>query len=374
MSKKKSFTITLSTIILIAAAAGIWLYRDAPSQQTAGGASTPAAVITAPPASPAAAATTAPPKQKSLADLIQEFGSLPLADAHNHDASGGAYSRMLNTWKSYSMDRVVLFGDVSERSAIKTDEEAWRAYMDKPDFFTPYFSGFDLHDKGSLDVVRANLEKGFFGLGEIAAASTYSPVVSKVEWKANDPMDGFLPQIYELCAEYKAPILLHIDPPNGIVIDKLEEALTAHPNTIFIFGHANANNSPDNVKRLLEKHPNLYADFFAGFTVLSPQSTNKLEDFIPVMKQFPDRFMLSTDSGYGLSNEAAAILSMYRVLDALGDPDVARKIAYENLDTIIRNEPATKTQKDAILKQDPARDTAKLSKLEAGRILWEKGK
>ncbi|WP_223192681.1 amidohydrolase family protein [Paenibacillus sedimenti] len=374
MSKMKTITINLSIVILIATAAGIWLLQSSDVKETTG----KTAEALEAPATAAAIASSSPVStvngQKSFADLLRQYGSLPLADAHNHDASGGAYNRMMDTWKRDAMDRVVLFGDVSERSAIATDATAWNAYVDRPDFFTPYFSGFDLHDKSSLDVVRTNLEKGYFGLGEIAAASTFSPVVSRVEWKANDPMDGFLPKIYDICAEYKAPILLHIDPPNGAVIDKLEEALDAHPKTIFIFGHANAFNSPENVKKLLEKYSNLYADFFAGFTVLDPASSNKLEDFIPVMKQFPDRFMLSSDSGYGVKSEEAAIEAMYRVMDALNDPNLARKIAYDNLDAIIRSAPATRTQKEAILKQDPSRDVSKLSKLEAGLILWGKSK
>ncbi|NQX67850.1 amidohydrolase family protein [Paenibacillus alba] len=225
-----------------------------------------------------------------------------------------------------------------------------------------------------MDVIRKNLEQGYFGLGEIVAASYNSPVVSKVEWKGKDPMDGFLPQIYDLCAEYQAPILLHMDPPNGFVIDKLEEALKSHPKTTFIFGHANAYNSPENIKQLLEKYPNVYMDFFAGFTILNPDSANRLEDFLPLMKQFPDRFMLSTDSGYGVGSEEAAIEAMYRVLDALGEPALISQIAYSNLDNILRKEPATQIQKKAILTQDPSRDIAGFNKLEAGKLLYSKVK
>lgn len=312
------------------------------------------------------------PAKKSFDALLQQYGSLPLSDAHNHDASDTKYISMQNMWKRDAMDRVILFGDVSESSAIRTDAYAWNAYIERPDFFVPYFSGFNLHDPSSLEVVRNNLEQGYFGLGEIAAASYNSPVVSRVEWKAKDPMDGFLPQIYELCAEYQAPILLHIDPPNGFVIDKLEEALAAHPQTTFIFGHANAYNSPGNIKQLLEKYDNIYMDFFAGFTVLNMESSNRIEDFLPVMKQFPDRFMLSTDSGFGLASEDAAVEAMYRVMDAIGDPALIKKVAYDNLDTILRNEPATTTQKEAILKKDATRDVTKLTKFEAGKLLWGK--
>ncbi|WP_098744894.1 hypothetical protein [Paenibacillus sp. EZ-K15] len=51
---------------------------------------------------------------------------------------------------------------------------------------------------------------------------------------------------------------------------------------------------------MLKKHPNLYADFFVGFTASNPESANQLDDIVSVIKQFPDRFLLSTDSGYGL--------------------------------------------------------------------------
>lgn len=367
-NERTSMLIGVSACVFVCMGAGIWILN---SLHLGGTRSKPTAVVTTA-AAAMAEATPSASAEKGFDDLLQQYGPVPLADAHNHDAGGSRYTGMQNMWKRDAMDRVILFGDVSESSAIQTDAYAWNAYIERLDFFVPYFSGFDLHDPSSLEVVRSNLEQGYFGLGEVAAASYYSPAVSKVEWKAKDPMDGFLPQIYELCAEYQAPILLHIDPPNGFVIDKLEEALAAHPKTTFIFGHANAYNSPENIQGLLERHDNIYMDFFAGFTVLNPESTNQIEDFLPVMKQFPDKFMLSTDSGYGLPTEDAAIEAMYRVMDAIGDPALIKKVAYDNLDEIIRNEPATKTQKQAIKKKDAARDVTKLTKLEAGKLLWGK--
>ena len=308
-----------------------------------------------------------------LESLVEKYGDLGLTDVHNHDASGDYWNRS-GMWDRDRVRRVVLFGDVSESSAIRTDEAAWRAYLQDPARIVPYFSGFDLHDKSSLDVVRDNLEQGYFGLGEIAAASTNSPVVSQVEWKGSDPMDGYLPQIYELCAEYKAPILLHIDPLSGEPLVKLEEALDAYPETIFILGHINAFNSPSNVEALMENHPNLYADFFAGFTDLNSASGFSLADYVPVIKKFSDRFLLSTDSGYGLPSEEAAIESMYRVLDLLSDdPAIMKRVAHGNYDAIVQAQPATQTQLDAISRisfpegQKP--DLTHMSKLDAGKIL-----
>ncbi|WNS45619.1 amidohydrolase family protein [Paenibacillus sp. MMS20-IR301] len=316
-------------------------------------------------------AKPATPKPDELAALAAKYSGLGLIDAHNHDASGVRYLGMLSTWKTYNVQQVVLFGDVSEPSAVMTDRISWSAYQQRPDLFIPYFSGFDLHDPGSLSVVKENLEKGFFGLGEIAAASTVSPVVSKVAWKANDPMDGYLPQIYDLAAEYKAPLLLHIDPPSGKPVEKLEQALAEHPDTVFIFAHINAYNSPKEIDRLLAAHPNLYADFFAGFTMIKDNP----EGFIPVVKKYPDRFMLSTDSGYGLESEKKAVEAMYQFIDLLEDPELARKIAHDNLDALIQAQPVTGTQLDALQKLEletgvkhPAEG---LTKVKAGRILAE---
>ncbi|MBO9596453.1 MAG: hypothetical protein J7559_01335, partial [Cohnella sp.] len=155
---------------------------------------------------------------------------------------------------------------------------------------------------------------------------------------------------------------------------KLEEALDAYPDTIFIVGHINAYNSPDNVEALMEKHPNLYGDFFAGFTDLNAASGYSLAEYAPVVKKFSDRFLLSTDSGYGLPGEEAAIESMYRMLDVLSDdPAVVKRVARDNFDAILQAEPATKTQLEAIGKlsfpEGRKPDTTHMSKLEAGKIL-----
>jgi hypothetical protein len=179
-------------------------------------------------------------------------------------------------------------------------------YQGLPDYIYPSFAGFPIYEEAGVTYVKERLEQGYLNIGEIAAASTYSPVVSVLEWKSEHPNDGYLPQIYELAAEYLTPILLHIDPTNGMPILYLEEALEQHRDTSTIFSYANAYNPPSNIEALLAKHPNLYIDFFAGFTAYSRDSTNVLQDFVPVIEQYPDRFMLSTDSGYGLSRHEAA--------------------------------------------------------------------
>lgn len=172
-------------------------------------------------------------------------------------------------------------------------------------------------------------------------------------------------------------MLLHIDPPSGMLIEKLEQALEEHPDTMMIFAHMNAYNTPKEIERLLSAHPNLYADFFAGFSIYNPAG-GAPEQFIPVMKKFPDRFMLSTDSGYGIAGEEQAIAAMYQMLELMEDPVLARKIAHDNLAALIQDQPATKTQRQALrkLEQDTGKDyhVETLLKVEAGKILAEAAK
>ncbi len=314
---------------------------------------------------------------KSLEELVDEYGHLRLIDVHNHGASDRRYNAMLSTWDRTSVDQIVLFGDVSEPSAMRTDAIAWRAYQEHPERFIPFFSGVNLLDESGLETARINLEKGYFGIGEIAAASIHSPVLANVAWKTEDPMDGILPQLYELSAEYEVPLLLHIDPPNGYAVTKLMDALTAYPDTTFIFAHANAYNQAGNVERLLEEHPNLYMDIFAGFTTVNSYDDREMASYISVMEKYPDRFMLSTDSGYGLGSEEVAIEGMYRWIDAIDDPALVRKVAYENMDRLIRHQPATNSQIAAIQAHDADRagtlDFTQLTRVEAGRILIDLG-
>lgn len=272
-------------------------------------------------------------------ELYDVYRDLTVIDIHNHDAENpGA----IDKWGRFGIDGIVLFGDISEPSAMETDKRAWEQYRKEPSRVYPSFAGFPIYEDEGLSIVQQNLENGYLNIGEVAAASTHSPVVSKVAWKAKHPNDGNFPKIYDLAAKYRVPILLHIDPPFGEPIVRLEEALDQHPDTAIIFAHANAYNPPENIEPLLKKHSNLYIDFSAGFTAYNSESTNKLADFVPLIERYPDRFMLSTDSGYGLTTEEAA-KALYEIIDLLS-PETALKVAYQNYERLIELQPPTDTQ------------------------------
>jgi predicted TIM-barrel fold metal-dependent hydrolase len=270
-----------------------------------------------------------------MSPLVKKYDDVKVIDIHNHDAANYAYLNSYGVWKKYSIDRVVLFGNISEPSAVETDNIAWNASQENPSTFYPFFSGFNIKDSSCIKVVNDNFKKGFSGIGEFVAASTNSPIASKLPWKGDHPMDGNFPQVYQLCEQYHAPILLHIDPPFGYPVEKLKEALVQFPKTNFIFGHANAYNTPANIEDLVSHYTNIYIDFFAGFTRYNSESTYSLEDFAKVIRKYPHRFMVSSDSGYEIGYDKAysAIYELFDLLDA----ETVEFIAHQNFESLTAN-------------------------------------
>lgn len=302
-------------------------------------------------------------------ELYEVYRDLTVIDIHSHSASN---PNAVDTWGQYGIDRIVIFGNFSEPRAQITDELAWEHYHRQPSRIYPSFAGFPIYDDEGLSIVKDNLEKGYLNIGEVAAASKYSPYVANLEWKSKHPNDGNLPEIYKLAAEYRVPILLHIDPPYGTPIMHFEKAMEQNPDTIFIFGHANAYNPPENIEILLEKHPNLYIDFFAGFTAYNPDSINTLEDFVPLIEKYSDRFMISTDSGFDLTVELAA-KAIYETIDLLS-PETALKVAYQNYEKLVELQPPTDTQIETIKKlaeRAGKYETYRLNKRMANELIFE---
>jgi hypothetical protein len=129
-----------------------------------------------------AAAST--PEQTTAADrrkLVESYGSLEIIDVHNHDA--WKFEESLPVWERYRVDKVVLFGNVSDPSAMISDALSWKAYQKYPDRIYPFFSGFDIKLPSGLETVRTNLEMGYLGIGETYAASTNTPISNKLLWK-----------------------------------------------------------------------------------------------------------------------------------------------------------------------------------------------
>ncbi len=303
--------------------------------------------------------------------LYERYRDLRVIDIHNHGVSVNAWNP-IKRQEQYFIDRTVLFGNISEPAAVDTDHNAYVIYSRHPDQVYPFFAGIPLREEKGITMAVTNLEKGYLGIGEIVAASTYSPVTSQLPWKAEHPNDGILPELYQLSARYGVPVLLHIDPLGGEPIEKLEQALQTNPQAILIFGHANAFNTPANIEGLVSRYPNLYIDFFAGFTAYNPESTNELADYVPLIEKYPGQFMVSTDSGYGIGQDKA-LAAIYELLDLL-TPEAACQVSHQNMERIIESQLPTETQIaqiEALSREMGRQGTQRLNKRMANELIFE---
>jgi predicted TIM-barrel fold metal-dependent hydrolase len=308
-------------------------------------------------------------KRKESQSLSEVYSDLKVIDVHSHDARAPLWS----LWKAYSIDKTVLFGNVSEPEALITDRYAWREYEQHPTLIYPSFAGVPLAAEGNgLEIAKENLEKGYLMIGELYVASTYSPHAN-VSWKAEHPYWGILPEVYELAEKYDVPIMVHIDPPTGKPIALFEKALQNHPNTTFIFAHGNVFNSPENLENLLSQYDNLIIDFFAGFTRYNEKSSRDLEDFVPLIEAYPNKFILGGDSGVEIGNEKT-FQAMYELIDMLS-ATTAVKIAHLNFEKIIERQTPTfqqiQTINTLVKRHNISKETYYLNKRMANELIFE---
>ena len=82
------------------------------------------------------------------------------------------------------------------------------------------------------------------------------------------------------------------------VVKTLENAVAKHPNTIFVACHlANCNHDLEMLGRLLDKYPNLYADFSARYAENAPVPRYTAKFF----ERYQDRLLYGTDMGFDKS-------------------------------------------------------------------------
>ncbi|MFB5088169.1 amidohydrolase family protein [Psychrobacillus sp. PGGUH221] len=311
--------------------------------------------------------------------LLEKYKQLRIIDVHSHDVdaldlserrNNDNYTSVKDLWSKYGIDQTVLFGAVSDPTAIKSDLLSWRYYEQYPEKIYPSFAGVKI-DKDGLSKVKQNLEIGYMHIGELFAAATYSPFAS-VRWKAKHPNDGNLPEVYDLASEYNVPVLLHIDPPKGLPMQQFELAMKNHPDTTFIFAHGNVHTSPQYLRDLLDRNENLMIDFFSGYTLHNPGGDYKLDDFARIVEEYPDRFVLGSDSGYEIGLENSYI-AMYEFIDLLS-PKTSAKVAYQNFEQLMERQAPTQEQINLIKKLTEEKGvenkTYHLNKREANELIF----
>lgn len=212
----------------------------------------------------------------------------------------------------------------------------------------PFIVGFNPTDLNAANHIRLMLElyPGLWqGIGEILTRHDDLTALTHGETpRANHPA---LMKVYELAAEEGLPVLLHSNitskrERDPIYLEELEEALAQNPGTTFIWAHAGTSKEIHRYQKrvqklrsivatLLAKHDNLYID--VSWTVLDTyllDDGKPNEDWVTLVEQYPDRFMVGTDLVGRFDNLAKHIQAFDVFLDALSE-DTADRVARTNL-------------------------------------------
>lgn len=215
--------------------------------------------------------------------------------------------------------------------------------------FYPFISGVNPLDLNAAEYIETLLRMypGFWrGIGELMSrhddltAFTYGEPP-----RADHPA---LMKVYALAAKYRLPVLIHhnISSANRrepIYLKELERAVSANPDTVFIWAHVGISRRVDvpslrdETTRMLASYPNLNVDIsWVVYSDYIARDEASLAAWAGLIERFPDRFLVGTDKvghwkGYQaemtkynallarLSAPAAAMLCKGNVLRLMGE-------------------------------------------------------
>ncbi len=232
--------------------------------------------------------------------------SFPVIDMHSHDYADSQQEidAWVKTMDAMGIEKTILLTYKTENGF----DSVVKKYSRYPARFV-LWCGFDYTGYGTTGWQQhaiAELErcykKGAQGVGELGdkgEGELYSQPVPGIGLHIDDPQ---LKPLLEKCAELKMPVSIHVaedewmyktpdstndgmmnaaqwhvnmDKPgklnHGQLLTSLENAVRQNPKTIFIACHfANCCSDLQQLGRLLDKYPNLYADIAARYAEIAP--------------------------------------------------------------------------------------------------------
>lgn len=209
----------------------------------------------------------------------------------------------------------------------------------------PFLCGFDSTDLGSVDRITKTIKlyPGVFkGIGEVMSRhDDLTNLTSDDRPTADHPA---LRRIYDFAGSHGMPVSIHhnIAPisPGGAFSRPayLKELLTCfeqHPRTKFIWCHAGISRRivvkdlPAILDGVLSAHKeHVYIDL--SWVVLDDYIFKDLPSWAALIQKYPDNFMLGSDNVGTLRNYVSTIRAHDKLLGAIGNEEVVKKVASEN--------------------------------------------
>jgi predicted TIM-barrel fold metal-dependent hydrolase len=285
-----------------------------------------------------------------ISEQLEYLG--PLIDAHVHLAIWGF---------TYPIESLIAAMDEAGivKAIVHDDfETAMSAHNRYPERMVPFIRARSPQKDESLTKLEEELNTGeFYGIGEVSLrhwsrrmgpkeGAATSLVGQKrqagggkgVETPGNSPN---MKNILDLAAQYDVPVAVHLD---NVYSDELEGLLEHNRKGIVIWSHVGTTpmqmTDPALVSRMMDKHPNLYADLSAVSPYLKRSSLLDLEgnldeDWMELLERHSDRFLFGIDIFLEEHLVSVASEASYwrKVLGKLR-PETAIKIGCSNIESI----------------------------------------
>jgi predicted TIM-barrel fold metal-dependent hydrolase len=267
----------------------------------------------------------------------------PLIDAHSHVAPRFISStELVSLFRDAGLDGVFLFGPSAHTLDLQKKN---------PDFLFPFIHiGRDqrtrrlqLNEKTLRDI-EGQLDTGAMrGIGEVSLRHKPFPA-SPPDGDANPAAGPVMRKIYDLAAERKVPVTVHVEHEYAA---ELERALEHNRDTIIIWAHL-GDAQASLVGEMMRRHRNLYADISARNPIYSRRASKVWKNSITdaagtleerwrsVFEEFSDRFLAGLDIGFDRYRQLGDVMDYTRAVLGQLTPTTAGRIAYKNARRLLR--------------------------------------
>lgn len=141
--------------------------------------------------------------------------------------------------------------------------------------------------------------------------------------------------MFEVANRYEKFIQLHIEGEDD-TLRELSEQMALYPKALVILSHCLPYSGPNTLRELFRNHKNLLCEVSAGGPVHKVvrifNNSGISQRYEPLIREFPDRFLLGTDPCCALDNLYDEMISELRLYFLANLPKgIAEKIAYKNI-------------------------------------------
>lgn len=174
------------------------------------------------------------------------------------------------------------------------------------------------------------------GIGELFINNSNSTGISSFKRKLRADSPAML-QMFNLIAKYKGFLTIHMDADDDSIA-QLVSLLKTNRTGRVLWNHCGMYAEPSQIKSLLRSNENLFCEFAYRFPPVNPERRAEInifdesgpdEDWLKLIEEFPDRFMIGTDAK-GEDQYEKAIKNVRQGLLPYLQPKTLRDVAYRN--------------------------------------------